>query len=490
MTTTQDPTESAGVTPQQLVGRLTTTKLILTVLAMSAPLGAVAGIVPLVISEGNGIGAPMTYAVMGFILLMFAVGFTTMARNFPRTGAFYAYITGGLGKPIGLPAAFLAQLGYLALLVGTYAFFGDSAKVLMVSLFGEAFVPWWIWAIALWAAVSALGHFNVELSGRILSVLMVLEVVIVLIFNVSLTTTGGPHGLQFESFTPSAFTSGSVGVAILFASATFLGFEGTAIYRTEVRDPARTVPRATYLAIILIGLFYVFSSWALVTFYGVDGAVDAARSDSTGIFAAGLRFYAGDVVAEIMTCMVVTSLFAATLSAHNPLARYTFALARDGVLPPALGRVHPTHGSPAIASATVSTVALVLTLPFVFLDVNAVTFYSWMFGIGTYAILTLMALTCLAVLVYFRRVRHQERPWNTLIAPGLGLAGLITMLAISSYYFPLLVGGNFAIGLGLQLFILGLALFGFVLALVWRRTRPDVYSRIGGEAATPEGVDV
>jgi amino acid transporter len=113
-----------------------------------------------------------------------------------------------------------------------------------------------------------------------------------------------------------------------------------------------------------------------------------------------------------------------------------------------------------------------------------------MFGIGTYAILTLMALTCLAVLVYFRRVRHQERPWNTLIAPGLGLAGLITMLAISSYYFPLLVGGNFAIGLGLQLFNLGLAVYGFVLALVWRRTRPDVYSRIGGEAATPEGVDV
>ncbi|WP_157680392.1 APC family permease [Mycobacterium dioxanotrophicus] len=486
MTTTQDPADGTSTAPEQLVGHLTVTKLILTVLAMSAPLGAVAGIVPLVIAEGNGVGAPMTYALMGLILLMFAVGFTTMVRNFPRTGAFYAYITGGLGKPIGLPAAFLAQLGYLTLLVGTYAFFGDSVKVLLVSLFGQAFAPWWVWAIVLWLAVSALGHFNVELSGKILSFLMVIEVLIVLVFNVCVATTGGPHGFQFESFTPSAFSSGSVGVGILFASATFLGFEGTAIYRAEVRDPARTVPRATYLAIILIGLFYVFSSWALVTFYGVNGAVDAAKADSTGMFAAGLRFYAGNVVAEIMTCMVVTSLFAATLAAHNPLARYTFALARDGVLPSFLGRVDANHGSPSTASATVSTIALLLTLPFVFVDVDAVTFYSWMFGIGTYAILVLMATTCLAVLVYFRRIRHQERAWNTLIAPGLGLVGMIAMLSISSYYFPLLVGGNFAVGLGLQLFILALAVFGCVLALVWRRTRPEVYRRIGGEPETPE----
>ena len=97
-----------------------------------------------------------------------------------------------------------------------------------------------------------------------------------------------------------------------------------------------------------------------------------------------------------------------------------------------------------------------------------------------------MAGTCLAVLVYFRRVPHEEHPWNTLIAPGLGLAGLLTMLAISSYYFPLLVGGSFVIGLVLQLFIVCLAVFGAVLAFRWRRTRPDIYDRIGGEADSPD----
>jgi amino acid transporter len=469
-----------------LSGRLGTTRLILTVLAMSAPLGAVAGILPLVIAQGNGAGAPATYALIGLVMMMFAVGFTTMARHFPRTGAFYAYITGGLGRPIGLPAAFLAQLAYLTLLVGTYAFFGDSVTVLMESLFGSAIAPWWAWGIALWIIVTCLGHFNIELSGQVLSVMMVLEVVIVLVFNFSVASTGGPHGWQFESFSPGAITSGSIGIAILFASATFLGFEGTAIYRSEVRDPQRTIPRATYLAVGLIGLFYVFTAWALVTFYGVDDVVGAAQADSTGIFAAGLRFYTGSVMAEIMNCLLVTSLFAATLAAHNPLARYTFALSRDGVLPSKLGQAHPKHQSPAIASATVSIIALILTAPFLFIDVDAVTFYSWMFGVGTYTMLTLMALTCLTVIVYFRRVEHTERLWNTLIAPGLGLAGLVTMLVISSVYFPLLVGGSTAVAVILQLFILALAVFGLTLALVWRRTRPDVYARIGGQTDTSE----
>jgi amino acid transporter len=474
--------QSVDSTDPSLSGRLGTTQLILTVLAMSAPLGAVAGILPLVISEGNGAGAPATYAFIGFVMMMFAVGFTTMARHFPRTGAFYAYITGGLGRPIGLPAAFLAQLAYLTLLVGTYAFFGDSVTVLLNSLFGSAIAPWWVWGMLLWGAVTSLGHFNVELSGKVLSVMMVFEVILVLVFNFCVVTTGGPHGWQFTSFTPEAFGSGSIGIAILFASATFLGFEGTAIYRSEVKNPQRTIPRATYLAVGLIGLFYVFTAWALVTFYGADDVVGAAQADSTGIFATGLRFYTGNVVAEIMNCMLVTSLFAATLAAHNPLARYTFALARDGVLPRRLGQAHAKHQSPAIASATVSAIALILTLPFLFIHVDAVTFYSWMFGIGTYAMLTLMALTCLTVIVYFRRVQHQERPWNTLIAPGLGLAGLVTMLIISSIYFPLLVGGNTAVAVVLQLFILALAVFGLSLALVWRRRRPEVYARIGGQS--------
>lgn len=458
-----------------------TWQVVLTVLAMSGPLGAVAGVLPLVISEGNGAGAPGAYAVMGVILLLFAVGFTTMARHFPRTGAFYAYITGGLGRPLGLGAAYIAQLGYLTLLVGTYAFFADQLNVLLRSMLGTANVPWWVWAGALWVLVTALGHFNVELSGRVLSAMMCLEVAIVLVFDVPMLSTGGPRGWQLYSFTPHAFVSGPVGLAILFSSATFMGFEGTAIYRSEVRNPNKTIPRATYLAISLIGVFYVLTAWALVTFYGVDGIKAAAAGNPSGLFADGVAHYAGALVAQVMLCLVCTSLFAATLSAHNPMARYTFALAHDGIYPSVLARVHPKHRSPAIASAVTSLIAAAIQVPFVVTGVNPVTFYSWMFAIGTYALLLCMALTCLAVIVYFWRKNRAERPWNTIIAPSLGLIGLVIMLGISSYYFPLLIDNNKVLAVVFQGLIAGLLILGVVLALIWRRTLPALYARIGGE---------
>ena len=476
---------AGGGQAERLQGKMGTASLVLTVLALSAPLGTVAGVMPLIMAVGNGPGAPGTYAVMGLVVLLFAVGFITMARNFPRIGAFYAYVTGGLGKSMGLGTAFLAQLGYLSILVGTYAFFGDQANILTQSLFGLPSIPWWVWGGLMLAAVTALGHFNVEISGRVLVTMMALEVLIVMLFNIPMLVSGGPAGYQVESFTVSAFTSGSIGLGILFASANFIGFETTAIYRSEVKDPDRTVPRATYLAIVLIAIFYVISAWALVTFYGADRVNEIANASGPTMFANGLEYFTGHIVAQIMTCLVVTSLFAATLSTHNPMARYFFALARDGVYPTALGRVNPKRGAPSVASAVTSAVSLAILLPFIVLDVNAVTFYSWMFGIGTYALLLCMLVTSIAVVVYFRRVPHpHERSWNTLIAPVLGFVGLAAVLSVITYFFPELIGGDETVGLILQVFIISVFLGGVVLARVWRRSRPSVYARIGGEEDT------
>lgn len=477
--TTSEPSPQPTGEDGRLVGSMGTISLILTVLAMSAPLGAVAGAVPLVISPGNGAGAPGVYAVIGGILLLFAVGFTTMARVFPRTGAFYAYITGGLGREAGLAGGFMALLGYLTMLLGMYAFFGAACDPLVQSFFPGVQLPWWVYGAFLWVAIAIFGHFNIDLSAKVLCVLMVLEVVAVMILNIPVLITGGPHGFQLHSFTPTAFTSGSIGLAILFASATYLGFESTAIYRSEVRDPRRTVPRATYLAITLISVFYLLSSWALVTFYGVDHVADVASTEGVTMFSTALGHYAGSVVTEITRVLIVTSMFAATLAPQNALARYVCALGRDGVLPRRLGKAHPKHGSPAIASATVAAVGLLFTLPV--LGMQAVTWFSWMFGIMAYSILIVMAITSLSVIVYFRRTPHQESMWNTLIAPALGFLGLLTLIVITSFYFPLLVGGSTALGIFFQLLVFATAALGFVLALVWKWRKPLVYNAIGGQ---------
>jgi len=68
--------------------------------------------------------------------------------------------------------------------------------------------------------------------------------------------SGGAAGISADFLDPTIVVHGSPGIAVLFAVMGFLGFESTAVFRDEAKDPGRTVPRATYIAALLIGGFY------------------------------------------------------------------------------------------------------------------------------------------------------------------------------------------------------------------------------------------
>ena len=123
-------------------------------------------------------------------------------------------------------------------------------------------MPWYVWTLAVMAVVAILGYRHIELSGKVLGVLLIGEVAIVLVFN-AVVIGRGEHRLDGVPQT-GEFFSGSLGIAIMFAIASFIGFEATAVFRDEARDPPRTIPRATYISLLLIGGFYALSSWAVV----------------------------------------------------------------------------------------------------------------------------------------------------------------------------------------------------------------------------------
>lgn len=92
-------------------------------------------------------------------------------------------------------------------------------------------------------AVSVLGFFHIELSGRILGVLLIAEVIIVLVLDaVVIGGGGGPEGYSTGIFTPSAILTEAPGFAVLSAILSFIRFEGTAVFRDEAKDPERTIP--------------------------------------------------------------------------------------------------------------------------------------------------------------------------------------------------------------------------------------------------------
>lgn len=125
--------------------------------------------------------------------------------------------------------------------------------------------------------------------------------------------------------------------------AAFMGFEAAAIYSEECRDPRRTVGRATYVAVGLIGVFYAFTAWAMVMGAGPAQVIGQAQKQTTGLLFTLAAQHIGAVFADVAQVFLITSIFAAMLSFHNAVARYFFSLGREGVLPGRLGRTHDRH---------------------------------------------------------------------------------------------------------------------------------------------------
>jgi amino acid transporter len=450
--------------PHRLAGRLGPAAIVFMVVAAAAPLTVVAGTVPIGIAAGNGAAYPASYIVCTAVLLLFAVGFTAMARHIPGAGAFYTYIARGFGRHTGLGAAFLALLSYTAVQGAVYGYIGAAINDLITSHGGPA-VPWYAYALAMMAVVATLGYRHIELSGKVLGVLLVCEVGIVLVIDAAVIGRGGADGLSTAALHPGNFFAGAPGIALIFAIAGYIGFEATAVFRDEARDPARTIPRATYLALLLIGGFYALTSWAMVSAWGDAGAVEVATDNPAGMITETASRYVGSVAGDLVQILLITSLFAALLSFHNVLARYIFSLGNTAALPSWCGRSHVRHASPHIASAVQTVSALVLVIASAVAGLDPVTqVFAWYAGVSSVGIVALMTLTSAAVVVYFRRTRLDTRTWHTLVAPGLGFAGLAVLLVMTAMNLPLLVGGSGTLAGVIGVLLAGTFLGGAVVA--------------------------
>lgn len=424
------------------------------VLSAQAPLTGIVGAAPLAAALGNGAGAPGAYLVVGIVIVIFAVGFVAMSRKVQANGAFYAYITAAFGRRTGTGAAWLALLAYSTVQAAMYGLYGAAFSGLLAS--AGVTVPWWLLAVATMAGVQVLGSKNIELGARVLAFLVGLEVAILLLFGFTvLLKGGGPEGLNMAaSFSPEAIATGAPGVAIMFAVASMFGFESTAIYSGEAKDPHRTVARATYLSVGIIAVFFAFITWMLVSFYGPSHVIDAAGAalesgDATSFVIGPLVELFGPWAGVTAGILLVTSLLAGVIAFHNGINRYLHSLALRGSLPAVLARTNK-HSAPASAAWAQTAVAVLLVAPFAVLGMDPVlTLFSWFSGLAVAALLVLYMLCSLAVVAFFRRERVPGQLWQTLIAPAVASLLLAWVLYLVVSNFTALIGGSAETAAGL-----------------------------------------
>lgn len=450
------------------------------VVAAAAPLTVVVALFPVIIGSGNGVGIAGTFLVVAAVLTLFAVGYVAMSRHITNAGAFYAFITRGLGRPMGLGSASLAIFAYNAIQLGVIGGFGYYAAEFSAR-HTNVDVPWWVFSFVAMGAALFLGIRQIHAGAMVLAVLLTLETGVILILNVGILVNSPTPLSEYslEPFAPSAVFAGALGVALMFAHASFIGFEGTAIYGEEAKDPKRTVPRATYASVVFMGLFYAVTAFLIVNAVGVGNAVGLAESEGGELVFAVSDDVLGGAGTEAFQLLVITSLFAAILTFHNNVARYLFSLGRQGVVWAKLGQTHPTRKSPAMACyVQIAMVAVVVAIFAAFnLDPYA-TLFTWWTGVGAAGIILLQTIASIAIFVFFRRSDVDKRPWNTFIAPLLGIAGLLPFLYFALTGMDVLLGAGGWLQVLFTMMLFASLVIGVVGAYVIKFRAPDRYERL------------
>jgi amino acid transporter len=427
-----------------------------------------------------GAAMPLVMAVSLVASLIVANGVAAMARELPSAGAFYTYVARGLGPRYGFVTGILMFLAYALLVPAELALIGIYSHDILGG-YGLS-VPWPVISLIFAAAMLALSWRGIAGSLKTALTLFAVEVSVIVVLSVVILAKGGAHGLTLAPLLPSSSANGLSGIALgmVFGVLSFVGFESAATLGEEVREP-RHVPRGIFGAVLLVGLIYLVTTYAEMVGFGVDG-VDALTKD-TAPFTTLAAHYA-PWLKLLVGLAGVSSIFAVTMNSHSGITRIVFAMGREQMLPVALARVHPRHGTPSAAIIANTVFAVVVTL-LVGAWVGPFNAYAYLGSLLTLAIIPVYILTNAACIRFFATTAKARRnPVQHVILPVLGMLvmlipiyGLIWPVPAAPYnVFPYLV-------------VLAIALSAGVAWVIGKR-RPETLARAGAVlAAATVGID-
>jgi amino acid transporter len=379
----------------------------------------------------SGAATPFVYLVCVFAMLLAASGIVQMARELPSAGAFYTYVTRGLGARPGFVVGGLMFVAY-SLLVPAEA--GLIGSYLQTSLRGEVDVnvPWWLIALVPAVAMTFLAYRGISTSLRTALVLFAAEVAVIVVLALIVVGHGGRDGLSLHPLSPASSPNGFSGLTtgFVFAALSFVGFEAATTLAEEVREPRRTVPLAILCSVIGVGVLYVFCIWAEVIGLG-DRATNALTGASTPW---------NDLAAQYASWMKwpvivasVSSMFAVMVNSSNGIVRILNTMGRERMLPALFAHIDPVHRTPtyAVLAQGVFTVVVAISLGIAAGGLGdpaaGANVYGYLGFLLTLGILPVYVLTNLAAIRYFRAAGRFS-PLRHGALPALGALVMVALL--------------------------------------------------------------
>ncbi|KAF5999131.1 APC family permease [Streptomyces sp. WAC00263] len=384
---------AAGV-PDELERRLGVPDAVVTGLGSMIGAGIFAALAPAAHAAGSGLLLGLTVAAV--VAYCNATSSARLAARYPASGGTYVYGRERLGDFWGHLAGWsfvvgkTASCAAMALTVGAYAWPGQAHTV----------------AVAAVVALTAVNYAGVQKSAWLTRGIVAIVLAVLAAVVVASLTSGVTAAARLDVGADASFGGVLEAGGLLFFA--FAGYARIATLGEEVRDPARTIPRAIPLALGITLVVYVLVAVSALTVLGPNRLAQASAPLSETVRATGADWL-GPVVRVGAAVAALGSLLALILG----VSRTTLAMARDRHLPHALSAVHPRFKVPHRAELVVGAVVAVLAAV---ADVRGAIGFSSFGVLAYYAVANASAWTLTPA---------EGRPAR--IIPVVGLAGCLIL---------------------------------------------------------------
>lgn len=417
----------------------------------AAPAAAMAA-VPAIVAATAGPGTLWSFAVATVVALLIGSCVGQFTRRMAAAGSLYSLTAQGLGPVAAFSSGVALLVGYALLAMAALVGAAQYVDALLARLGMETSRPVLVGVVCLLALVTTAGVLvQVRLSARVVLLVEATSITLMTVVFVVLLGADAPPAV---APVPDPGLGG-IAAGVLPALGAFIGFEAATALGVEARRPFRTVPRVVMWTAGGAGVLYLFAAYTQVAGFGAGGLPGQPEPVLTLAMAQGQPW-----VAVVLDLGIAMSFAACGLATSNALVRVLFSMARDGIVPAALGVTHRRLRTPHVAIAVALPVVAVVPAGLLAAGVPAPRVLAELLTVATVGYLVAYLLVCLAAPPFLRRIGELTAApvvVAAVAAPVLLVALVAFVVSAWGGVLPLVIG---ALG------VLGLVWLGW---LRWRR---------------------
>jgi amino acid transporter len=400
-----------------------------------------------------GQGTAVAYLIAMGLMVLVGLCIADFARESSSPGSLYVYARRSLPPVFSALTAWALFFAYITTASAVIGGFVDFVYVFLDPLqakYGLPHVPAVVFVAIAAVIAGFVAYHDVKVSARMM---LYIEGVSVCLIAIVVATLLFKHGLHVDrpQVNVKAMSPRGIGLGVMLAIFSFVGFESATTLGSEARNPLRTIPRAVIQSALLVGVFFVIAGY---------GEVLGFRGSATGLgeSANPFRYLSAQAgvtwLGPVIDLGVLISMFAATLACVIAASRVLLLMAHHGLAHQRLTQTNTTHETPGPASILAAVLAFLPAAGLALHGTSGADIYGWMGTLAVYGFLTAYGLVAVALAFYLRQTKRLT-VGKVLLTAATAVAMLLAMVSnvypntppAPMVYFPFVYAGYLGVAM-------------------------------------------